>query len=263
MFIPFSATVTCKTVEEENLSISMSYSYLKICKRIERNKIWTSDVKKKKKTYRVNFHTWPNDRPPLQRIIPFTKRNLQKPLLFSSTRTQTLSQTLPSIMFVNFFKIKNFFSSSQRLVIASELHLRIVNRGIYFVTSEIHERRDQLGYRTPVGIFPFLGTFASISNRFSWPFLSPGRTTGTIPGRCSGDKYKFQPRSNTLIIPVRIGSTAIARETTFWNRDGPIPPSSWIFCPFRILDAAARHRRKSLGQRNRNTGKPLSIVSPC
>lgn len=44
------------------------------------------------------------------------------------------------------------------------------------------------------------------------------RTTRTISGWCSGDKYKFQLRSNTLIIPVRIGSVAIARETSrLWN----------------------------------------------
>ena len=50
------------------------------------------------------------------------------------------------------------------------------------------------------------------------PSSSPERTTRTISGWCSGDKYKFQLRSNTLIIPVRIGPVAIARETSrLWN----------------------------------------------
>lgn len=50
------------------------------------------------------------------------------------------------------------------------------------------------------------------------PSSSLERTTRTISGWCSGDKYKFQLRSNTLIIPVRIGPVAIARETSrLWN----------------------------------------------
>ena len=178
----FSAAVICKTVEEENLSIitsHKSYSLPKICKRIERNKIWTLIIWRKK-TYRINSHIWPNDRPPSQRIIPFTKRNRENPSVILLVHVHKFFRTLLSTTSRSFSSTSEnlkFLSSSQReetchrrVRIASESRKQ---RGpVYFVTSKIHERRDQLGYRTPVGIFPFLGTFASISNRFSWPFLS-------------------------------------------------------------------------------------------
>ena len=178
----FSAAVICKTVEEENLSIitsHKSYSLPKICKRIERNKIWTLVIWRKKNVPNQFSHL-------AERSTTFTanysiyKAQSREPLCHSPrTRTQILSNSTLndfSIIFIDFrkFKISFIFSKRgdchRRVRIASESRKQ---RGpVYFVTSKIHERRDQLGYRTPVGIFPFLGTFASISNRFSWPFLS-------------------------------------------------------------------------------------------